>query len=229
MSRDSHPLQWAAIIAMKPLTEAKGRLALPPLEKAELAVAMLKDTLAAVGSCLAVRQMLVVTADEGLGAVARRATAEVLTERFPGDLNRSFRWAAEQVRNRDDALSLAFLPADLPALTSAELDLALKRGGRFAFTALSDHHGTGTVLLTQAAGTHAAFHFGAESYRAHCLAGAQAISGLGLRGLRCDVDTLADLTAAHRIGLGRHTSEHADPLIALAGSHRDEYGRQRKW
>jgi 2-phospho-L-lactate guanylyltransferase len=173
---------------------------------------MLNDTLAAARSCSSVCHLVVVTADEELAATAHLEGAEVLREAAAEDLNGSFRAAAVQVGAIDDTLSLAFLPADLPAATTPELELALIRAERFPSAVLADSNRVGTVLLAVAAGTTTSLCFGPSSYRAHRAAGAHRIYECGLGGLRRDVDTLGDLIVARQIGLGQHTGSVVDDL-----------------
>ena len=69
---------------------------------------------------------------------------------------------------------------------------------------MADAAGTGTVLLA-AAGTALLPAFGAGSARRHAESGARRLDGRW-PSLRRDVDTVADLAEAVRLGLGRHTA-----------------------
>jgi 2-phospho-L-lactate guanylyltransferase len=90
-------------------------------------------------------------------------------------------------------------------LRAEELDGAVRAGlaaGRRAFC--SDRLGTGTTLLLAPPGQPLDPRFGSDSAAAHRASGAHELPGRW-PGLRCDVDTVADLTAAGQLGLGRFT------------------------
>lgn len=70
---------------------------------------------------------------------------------------------------------------------------------------VADAPGTGTVLLTTAAGAPLDPRFGPGSAAAHAGSGAVALVG-DWHSLRRDVDTPADLAAAAALGLGPHTT-----------------------
>ncbi|MGH3997494.1 MAG: 2-phospho-L-lactate guanylyltransferase, partial [Pseudonocardiaceae bacterium] len=60
------------------------------------------------------------------------------------------------------------------------------------------------TLLLAAPGQPLDPRFGADSAATHRATGAHELAG-GWPGLRCDVDTAADLAVAHDLGLGRFT------------------------
>ncbi len=70
---------------------------------------------------------------------------------------------------------------------------------------VADAAGTGTTLLTAAPDVPLRPAFGGGSFQRHVSAGAHAVTGVALAGLRRDVDTAADLDDACRLGVGRHT------------------------
>ena len=97
---------------------------------------------------------------------------------------------------------MAALTADLPALSAGELAAALTAAARSDQAFVPDAAGTGTTLYT--AGPGEAFQplFGPQSRTRHRLGGSVELILPNTPGLRRDVDTLADLGAAERIGLG---------------------------
>jgi len=109
------------------------------------------------------------------------------------------------LRAADPATPVGALQADLPALRPEELDCAVRTGlatGARAFC--TDRTGTGTTLLLAPPGQPLEPRFGPGSAAAHRATGAWELPGCW-PGLRCDVDTAADLAVARDLGLGRFT------------------------
>ena len=104
------------------------------------------------------------------------------------------------------------MAADLPALGAAELARALGEAAHARQAFVADTAGTGTTLYTAGPGVVFSPRFGPGSREAHRSAGAVELLLPGLDGLRRDVDTIADLRDAARIGLGPHTSAAAGAL-----------------
>jgi 2-phospho-L-lactate guanylyltransferase len=193
---------WTTVIPVKRLSAAKSRLrgAVPAARHAELALAMVRDTAAAVVAGSAVRELLVVTDDPEAAAAVAALGARVVPDRPGGDLNAAMSYGADEVAGVSG--HRAVLAGDLPALRPDELDAALAGAAVRSFVA--DAAGTGTVLLTAPPGQKLDPHFGIGSARAHAGSGALALAG-EWPGLRQDVDTPADLVAVLALGAGRHT------------------------
>lgn len=200
------------LVPVKPLHRAKTRLrgaadrgVGDPRAHARLALALARDTLAAAAAARTVRRLVAITSDPVvLAALARDGVCTVPDEPGSG-LNPALRQGERELRALDPAASVGVLPADLPALRPAELEaavLAALAGGGRAFCA--DRAGTGTTLLLAAPGHALDPRFGAGSAAAHRAAGAGELTG-DWPGLRCDVDTGADLAVARRLGLGPRT------------------------
>lgn len=202
------------VLAVKALDAAKTRLA--PLEttganRRTLVTSMLADTLDAVRAAGAHR-IVVVSPDPTVHDVAAAAGAVWVDEPETvaagwSTLNGALHHGATGV---DGAQTVAYLQADLPALSPASLRAALtaatealRDGASAAFVA--DHTGEGTVLLV--ATTAFAPRFGPESAAAHRAAGAREIDPDRTRwpDLRTDIDTPDDLAAARTLGLGPRT------------------------
>jgi 2-phospho-L-lactate/phosphoenolpyruvate guanylyltransferase len=201
------PLRWSMVIPVKVLALAKSRLTGPAgSHRAELALAMAADTVAAAVACPAVDRVIVVTDDPDASAKLSGLGALVLPDQ-PGDgLNPALAYGAAYSDDHWPGRGRAGMAADLPALDPAGLGLALGRAAEVPEAFVPDAAGTGTTLY--AAGPGAAFcpRFGPESRRAHLSAGAVELVLPGLRGLRRDVDTVDDLRDAARIGLGPRTA-----------------------
>lgn len=222
---------WSVVIPVKLTAQAKTRLAgdLSPQERAELARAMVVDTVAAARSARSVRQVLVVTGDEDVVADLRSvrsaawAPLVVVPEPVPAaGLNAAVR--AGIAAARASALTLpgaaagdpgvtlaegpvAVLLGDLPALRPDDLDDALTAASAFPRAVVVDTEGTGTTLLTAAAGVVLDPAFGVGSAAEHLRRGHVALDVPVRSGLRQDVDRLGDLAAVAALGTGRATSQ----------------------
>ncbi|HUA30588.1 MAG TPA: 2-phospho-L-lactate guanylyltransferase [Streptosporangiaceae bacterium] len=204
-------LSWSIVIPVKVLALAKSRLTGPAgPRRAELALAMAADTVAAAVACPVVDSVIVVTDDDAAAAELSGLGALVLPDE-PGDgLNPALVFGAAYSDEHWPGRGRAGMAADLPALAATELGRALARAGEVAEAFVPDAEGTGTTLYS--AGPGAAFRprFGLGSYRAHLAVGAVELALSGLDGLRRDVDTVSDLQDAARIGLGPRTLAAAD-------------------
>jgi 2-phospho-L-lactate/phosphoenolpyruvate guanylyltransferase len=195
---------WTAVIPVKRLSAAKSRLrgAVPAARHADLALAMVCDTVSAVLAGTAVAELIVVTDDPVAGAAVGELGARVVPDTPAADLNAAMRYGADEVAglNRFRAV----LAGDLPALRPEQLDEAL--GGAAARSFVADAAGTGTVLLAAGPGEPLDPRFGPGSAVAHAASGALPLAG-EWPGLRQDVDTPADLRRVLTLGAGRHTCE----------------------
>ncbi|GAA2657081.1 2-phospho-L-lactate guanylyltransferase [Paractinoplanes durhamensis] len=195
---------WTAVIPVKRLSAAKSRLrgAVPAPRHADLALAMVCDTVSAVLAGEAVGELVVVTDDPVAAAAVGALGARVVPDTPAADLNAAMRFGADEIAglNRFRAV----LAGDLPALRAEHLDEALSQAGTRSFVA--DAAGTGTVLLTAGPGEPLDPHFGLGSAAAHAASGAKPLLG-DWPGLRQDVDTPADLRRVLTQGAGRHTCD----------------------
>ncbi|AGL28424.1 hypothetical protein J113_20790 [Mycobacterium tuberculosis CAS/NITR204] len=200
------------IIAVKRLAAAKTRLA--PVFSAQtrenVVLAMLVDTLTAAAGVGSLRSITVITPDEAAAAAAAGLGADVLADPTPEDdpdpLNTAIT-AAERVV-AEGASNIVVLQGDLPALQTQEL--AWLEPHYHRRSCVADRLGTGTAVLC-AFGTALHPRFGPDSSARHRRSGAVELTG-AWPGLRCDVDTPADLTAARQLGVG--------PATARAVAHR---------
>jgi 2-phospho-L-lactate/phosphoenolpyruvate guanylyltransferase len=226
---------WAAVIPLKHLAEAKTRLrgALAGSVHERLVLAMAEDTVAAVRACPCVGEVLVVTDDTAAAAALARYGTRVIPDAPAAGLNAAVAYGVEACAG--SGRWSVVLTADLPALRPAELAAALRVAGGTAGGAavpgrsfVVDAAGTGTTLLAAPPGAAPAPRFGSRSAAAHAASGARPLPG-DWPSLRRDVDTVADLIEAARLGLGPRTASllpggwpDARTLAIRAGSGHDD-------
>lgn len=196
------------IIAVKRLSAAKTRLA-PVFStdtREQVVLAMLIDTITAARAVSAVQSITVITPDATAAAAVRELGADVLADTTPhtepDPLNTAVRFAWATVAARTP--NTLVLQGDLPALQPDELSAAVAQARGYPRSFVSDRHGSGTAALF-AFGAPLEPLLGADSARRHRDSGAVELTG-AWPGLRCDIDTLEDLRAARRIGVGGATA-----------------------
>jgi 2-phospho-L-lactate/phosphoenolpyruvate guanylyltransferase len=202
------PADIAVIIAVKRLAAAKTRLApvFSARTRENVVLAMLVDTLTAAGRVASLGSLTVITPDAAAAAAAARVGAEVLTDPTPeghdDPLNNAIA-AAERVV-AESFSNIVVLQGDLPALQTQELAEAIAAARHHRRSFVADRLATGTASLC-AFGTPLDPQFGSDSSARHRRSGAIELTG-AWPGLRCDVDTPADLVAARRLGVGAATA-----------------------
>ncbi|GAA1951756.1 2-phospho-L-lactate guanylyltransferase [Microbacterium aquimaris] len=202
---DPAPRQrWRVVIPVKPARRGKSRLA-SGASRETLARAIALDTIAATVACPAVAQVFVVTDDPGLPLAA----ADIPGLRFV---------AEEEPRGLDAAIGLgtaaagtnaprAALLGDLPALRPDDLAAALDAAAAHPRAVVADAEGTGSTLVTAAAGHDWSCAFGDGSFARHLALGCVALEIPRTSTVRRDVDTPEQLAEAVHLGLGIRTSE----------------------
>ncbi|HUR13810.1 MAG TPA: 2-phospho-L-lactate guanylyltransferase [Mycobacteriales bacterium] len=192
---------------MKRLELAKTRLApYGEQERQELALAFAADV---VEAALGAAKVLVVTDDERARERLQALGATVTPDDPAAGLNPALAHGADLLRAEQPDCGVATLSADLPALRTDHLRAALAAVGR-GRGFVADLEGSGTTLLVAGQGSDLGPAFGAGSRAAHLASGA--VELIAARGLRCDVDTPADLLCSLALGAGRHTSAAAAAL-----------------
>jgi 2-phospho-L-lactate guanylyltransferase len=173
---------------------------------------MARDTVRAAAAATTVAEVVVVTDDPRALQALQGPRVRILPDQPRAGLNAALQHAADAVMLDADGpseASVAALSADLPALRAAELDVALAAAAGYDRAFLADAAGTGTVLLTATAGHELRPEYGPDSRQAHIASGAHDLTtdiGDRVPGLRRDVDTVADLSAAALLGTGPATS-----------------------
>jgi 2-phospho-L-lactate guanylyltransferase len=194
--------RYVVLLAVKPPGRGKTRLGALPRDVLASAFAM--DTATACLSAASVERVMVVTDDASFASTLSTLGCSSIPDGVSGDLNASLVLAAKEAERRWPHLVPVAICADLPCLTSSQLEVALSQRPEWP-RFVADASGSGTTLYTA---PHAEFapRFGTRSAAAHEGAGAWPVEG-ALPGLRHDVDDADDLEAAVRLGLGRHTRE----------------------
>ena len=192
-------MTWA-VLPLKPLAEAKQRLtpALDAADRAGLSRAMATDVLATLVASKALAGVLVVTADDGLAALARQHGADVLSEDAAAGYNEAVARAAAHL-DRKGARAMICVPGDVPLLRKEEVvRLAAALAHPPAVVLSPDAERDGTNALGLAPPNLVAPQYGPGSFARHA-AGARALAleptVLDLPGLALDIDTVEDLRA----------------------------------
>ena len=216
------------LIAVKELRLAKSRLAesLSPADRTDLVAAMLHDTLdTLVGAGIGTGPrsgITVVSPDPAVAAIADAHGVRHWPDPVPAGggesgLNAALAGAEAGLPTDPGGTDLVALQADLPALRPGELLDALAAARRVGRAIVVDHTGTGTAArFACGAGRSLDPRFGPDSAARHIASGAVALDG-NWPGLRQDVDTVADLTAAARLGLGPATRSVLERLTCTPG------------
>ncbi len=192
-------MRTLAILPVKSFGRAKQRLrgGLEPELRESLAEAMFGDVLDALDAAQAIDGVLVVTAGEAGGEIAREHGARVLNDREQGHnvaARLGIRTALEA--GLDRAL---LVPGDCPALDPEELDGLLGRPVTApSVVIVPDRHGTGTNALLLTPPDALEPSFGPGSCQRHAeLARAAGIHAevVDVPSLALDIDTPEDLAA----------------------------------
>lgn len=199
----STPLpSWHVVLPVKGSVGAKTRLAPPPgVDRGALALAMAADTLAAVCLVVPAARVVVVTSDPAVAAPARRTGARVVADPGTGLVAAVGAGLGSLPAHEPRAVLLG----DLPALRPEALVAALMAASGHRRSFVADRRGSGTTLITAAAGAEHHPRFGEGSAARHEAAGYSRLE-VEAPTLRTDVDDAADLLAVLRLGCGPATT-----------------------
>ncbi len=149
-------------------------------------------------------------------ASALRALGATVLDDEPGDgLNPALSHGSSTAHRLHPHSPVATLSADLPALRPAELARVLAAVPPDGRAFLADAPGTGTVLLAGPPRTPLRPAFGPGSRDRHAAGGATELRLPDVPSVRRDVDTPADLAAAHALGLGPATGALLESSMLL--------------
>ncbi|GAA3157673.1 2-phospho-L-lactate guanylyltransferase [Streptomyces echinatus] len=208
-------MQWTLVIPLKPLTQAKSRLADTAGDgvRPGLALAFAQDTVGAALACAAVSDVAVVTDDERAARELAALGARIVPDAPRDGLNAALAHGAAVVREIRPGVPVAALNADLPALRPAELSRVLTVAAEFPRAFLADAAELGTTLLTAAGDRELRPAFGIDSRRRHRASGAAELLLRGVESVRQDVDTGDDLRTALTLGVGPYTAAASAGLL----------------
>ena len=180
------------LIAVKERARSKTRLAtaLPPQARIELVRSMLAAVLLAARSAQTVQQVIVISPERDC------IPAEVPVLADTGESLNSALTQAHAVVRGFGCSEVVVLPADLPKISSAEIDALVRAGRAGGFAIAPDAAGVGTNALCLVGSAPFQFHFGLDSRRLHWHEAQR--MGLSpqvvhLPGLEFDVDSPDDL------------------------------------
>jgi len=201
--------KWSLIVPFKGGADAKSRLQgheglekIRPGLRRQLALGFLGDTVAAAAASASVERIIIVSSDPA--AVIDAAKIWMLPD--PGlGLNAAIEAGFVLARSLSSGNPVAAVTADLPCLTTADLEYALHCAEHRPLTVVPDRHGTGTTMISALPGAPIHPLFGHGSRDDHLLAGHSLLPIPHPSTLRADVDTLDDLAAAVQRGVGDRT------------------------
>jgi 2-phospho-L-lactate guanylyltransferase len=191
-----------AIIPVGTLDGAKSRLGavLDAEERHELAASLARRTIAAAVAAPSIAEVLVITPDDEVRALAMDLGARPLRQRSTG-LNVGLREARGEAIAAG-AAAILILPTDLPHVDAGAIEAVLAplrdHARRPLVVIVPDRHGRGTNALVVAPPDAIDVRFGGDSRAAHAAAAGEAGAHLLELGgpLRLDLDTPDDLVLA---------------------------------
>jgi len=194
---------WA-IVPVKPLRRGKSRLAaaLEPGERAKLNRALLERTLRTLIELREVEEVLVVSRDSSVLAIARELGARTVQEDGAPSLNTALR-RATVVAQVYASRGVLIIPADLPLLTAMDVRTLLAAAVDPPVLVIApDRRRRGTNALLLSPADIIEYDFGGNSFARHCerarLAGAR-LEIVDLPSLGLDLDLPEDLELARRM------------------------------
>jgi 2-phospho-L-lactate guanylyltransferase len=215
----STPSSVVAIIPVGALDGAKSRLGavLDAEERLELTVGMARRTIAAAVAAGRVDEVLVITPDDAVRALAVELGARPIRQRDSG-LNHGL-VAARAEAVAAGATAVLILPIDLPDVTPDAIDAVaaqLRERDRPLVAIVPDRHGRGTNALLIAPPEAIDVCFGGDSAIAHETAARAAGARLVILGgpLALDLDTPDDLLLAEASLSASRASEAPEPGLA---------------
>lgn len=199
---------WTVVIPVKDPARGKTRLVVAGVDRVALARAIALDTIAAAAACELVERVVVVGDDHGL--TLESPVVRFVSEGDARGLDAAVATGAEPF----ERMPRAALLGDLPSLRPADLAHALERAASVDRAVVADAEGTGSTLVTAAAGASWATSFGDGSFARHVALGCVALDVPDSSTLRRDVDTAEQLRGADALGLGPRTSRVLATLVA---------------
>ena len=185
-----------AIVPLKNIKKSKTRLsALPPQDRAKLTVAMLSNVLVALRKSRRISDVTVVSADKSASKIAHRYGAKFLSEGRGHGLNGALRLAIRELERRTTGTAM-IIHADLPLLTTQDVDRFLSRSQGFQIAIVPCKNGTGTNALLLRPPSAIPPLFGKGSFKTHLSLAKKTRFRwrvFKVRGIQFDIDDPRDL------------------------------------
>jgi 2-phospho-L-lactate guanylyltransferase len=189
-------------VPLKEPASAKQRLAGLGDWRPTLAVAFATDVISALLGSADLREVIVVGGDglapQLLAAPRVRKVADVR------GLNEAVD-AGVAAACQSGHVGALVLPADLPCLRPSDVEAMIEQAAEDRASVLADADGDGTAALLIPSSVRFSSAFGPDSYARHLHRGAHPLTG-DFATARRDVDTVEQLVAAQRLGVGQHTA-----------------------
>lgn len=201
---------WA-VLPVKEIGSAKSRLARDYSAgfRRDLARAMLTDVLNALTTATGLAGIVIVSVDRDACALARQCGARVFEDGARGGHTQAVMSAARHLSSEGRAGMLT-LPADIPAITAAEISgLLAAHGEAPAFTIVPSHDRRGSNAIVVSRPDAVELAFGDDSFVAHLAAAQRAgiePTILSMPGIGLDIDHPADLARFMQVPTRTHTS-----------------------
>ncbi|GAB4412688.1 MAG: 2-phospho-L-lactate guanylyltransferase [Anaerolineae bacterium] len=214
---------WA-IVPVKPLTQAKSRLAdvLTAEQRQSLATALLLRTVRLLLPLPQIQGVLVISRDSQALAMVRELGAQTVQESGAPELNNAL-FRATQALKLWGAEAALIVPADIPLLTAEDIVQVVELGRQpNSVVLVPDHNEQGTNLLLVRPPGIIPYAFGEDSFHRHQddahRAGAAVLIHRTERAA-LDLDTVSDLLHYVELAkvLGEPIIELTDVLALLAG------------
>lgn len=218
--------EWRIVIPVRKLGAGKTRTGLDSSDRRDLSLAMLRDVMAAVKATRGVGELVICTSDTSLLDALPRDDFWLTTG--SEGLNADLEEALTDVSDPRRGPPTAVVVADLPCLTSRDLQAALAAAERVSAAFVASVDG-GTTVLASIDSRRLTPKFGLGSAAKH-RRWHKDVSGTVGVGCRLDVDTLEALAWAHRIGLGPATESwlaSKGGIAGLLGTNDPERSRRR--
>lgn len=205
---------WA-VVPIKETSAAKQRLAnfVPAHLRPGLVLAMFEDVLDALTAARGLAGTIVVTADEGAAAIAKRYGARILADEARDGHTAVIGATARRIAG-EGCGGMLQVPGDIPLLTTEEIDLLIERhrpAPAFTIAPSHDDHGSNAVLVSPPQAV--PLTFGDDSFFPHLRVARQhgiEPSVVRVPGISRDIDCAEDLQAFARFRSSTRTQVFLD-------------------
>jgi 2-phospho-L-lactate guanylyltransferase len=188
---------WA-IVPVKPLERGRSRLAdiFTQDERTTLNRFLLENTLRVLSSVPDIENVMVISPDPATLSIARDLGARTVQENDEPHLNITL-MRATVVAQTYETRGVLILPADLPLITSEDIELMLEKLGEPPAVVIApDRHREGTNALLVCPAGLLDYQYGPKSFEKHCQLARQAGASVEiceLSSLSLDLDDPADI------------------------------------